>query len=342
MDKSFQKKAVLLNDTSFGLHHGCTIVIEHVERLLAQQGIRIINRCPVGMKWDSNKQLLHDIRHADIVIVNGEGTIHHNLPRARELVTIAAYSKKNNIPCVLINALFQENDQFIIEHVRLFDKIYVRDSWSGKQLANFGINGNVVPDLTFYSNTNYGAEDKNTTNDLVLFFDNVDKQVSEQLLHISRNIPNSRYISILYEVSRQRSPGLNMQAILRGIQKVFQTGYRSSLFESRHFGIEDFNEFIALIQRAGCIVSGRYHAVCFALQNMIPFIAVPSNTFKIEALIDDVKLKQERLVNLNTLNEQVIHSLEEFEECEKIHIKQYLSNARLKIENMFNEIAQLI
>ncbi len=38
------------------------------------------------------------------------------------------------------------------------------------------------------------------------------------------------------------------------------------------------------------IVTGRYHAICFAINSMTPFIAISSNSHKIEGLMEDIGL----------------------------------------------------
>ena len=44
------------------------------------------------------------------------------------------------------------------------------------------------------------------------------------------------------------------------------------------------------------LVTGRYHAVCFALLLRLPFHAMASNTRTIEATIEDVGLHKDRIL----------------------------------------------
>ena len=87
-------KAVILNDTSFDFHHGCSKVMENIVTLLNNRGIHVIGTNPVGVDWQINSSFLNNLAVADIVIVNGEGTIHHSQSRAKELVKISKYAKK--------------------------------------------------------------------------------------------------------------------------------------------------------------------------------------------------------------------------------------------------------
>ena len=118
------KQAVILNDTSFESHHGCEVVVENIKRLLFKNGIETISTNSVGVDWEQNKVFIRKLCESDIVVVNGEGTIHHSQPRALELSSITRYVKRHlNIPVVLINSTIQDNDDEIIENLRRKPKI---------------------------------------------------------------------------------------------------------------------------------------------------------------------------------------------------------------------------
>lgn len=74
------KKALIVNDTSYENHHGCELVIKNIHKLLEKNNIKVIATNPTGVDWFKNRKFIRSIYKADIVIINGEGTLHHYLP----------------------------------------------------------------------------------------------------------------------------------------------------------------------------------------------------------------------------------------------------------------------
>lgn len=87
------KKAVILNDTS-GFHHGCDIVMKNIVLLLKLNDIEVIANNNVSTKWTENKLFLNACQNADIAIINGEGSIHHNVDNAIYILSFAKYIKE--------------------------------------------------------------------------------------------------------------------------------------------------------------------------------------------------------------------------------------------------------
>jgi polysaccharide pyruvyl transferase WcaK-like protein len=108
--------------------------------------------------------------------------------------------------------------------------------------------------------------------------------------------------------------------------------------------IPEFDDFVAwLLQNAGLIVAGRFHAVCLALDLEIPVLAVPSNTWKIESLLAEVGLKDRIITDLDDLRtklaaggpELLAYSSEEIES-----IRNFRKSAKKKALEMFVAIRQ--
>ena len=140
------KKVVLLNDTSFENHHGCNIVIKNIKRNLEKRGILLLATNPIGKNWKKNKFFLKSLNQADGVIINAEGTIHDSSEYAYSLLEVVNYTEK---PCFLINMTYQNNSKKFSELVSKFAKVYVRETFSKKELEKNNIVSVVVPDMTF-------------------------------------------------------------------------------------------------------------------------------------------------------------------------------------------------
>lgn len=133
-------KIVLINDTSlFNTHFGCQLVGQTIREQCARVGLTIIASFP--LKFDVN--LVRPwLKRADLVIINGEGSIHHG--RNTQLLKLA-----NDYPAALINCVFQENGPQ--QSLRNFRYISARESLSAEEIARQGVNCEVVPDLIFAS-----------------------------------------------------------------------------------------------------------------------------------------------------------------------------------------------
>lgn len=84
------------------------------------------------------------------------------------------------------------------------------------------------------------------------------------------------------------------------------------------------------------IISGRFHVVCFALQNRIPFLALKSNTPKIENILSEIGISN-RIINIDHLDDKII-LIDEYSDQELINIENYSNCGREKIINTFHDI----
>ena len=133
-------KVVLVNDTSlFNTHFGCQLVGQTIREQCARVGLDIISSLPLDFDMKMAKPWL---QRADLVVINGEGSIHHR--RHTDLLKLAdAY------PSALINCVYQENGNQ--PSLNNFRYISARESLSANEIRVNGADCNVVPDLIFAS-----------------------------------------------------------------------------------------------------------------------------------------------------------------------------------------------
>jgi Polysaccharide pyruvyl transferase len=125
----------LANDTSSSDHAGCKAVMRSLRKVLSEdQRINIIGT-------SSHNHLGVDeaaFDAADILLVNGEGTIHHSGVRARFLLNLIARAKRVGKKVMLVNALFQQYewpDEKVLDGLSL---LAVREPRSARFAAKFG------------------------------------------------------------------------------------------------------------------------------------------------------------------------------------------------------------
>ena len=336
------KTAVLLNDTSYENHHGCSIVIKNIERNLLQRDIKLVATNPIGKEWKKNRIFLEALKTCDIVIVNAEGTIHHCSPYGLTLLEIVDATKK---PCILMNMTYQNNSDEYIDLIRKFTKVYVRESMSQKELASSGIDAKVVPDMTFDSS--YEIADQRNTD--IYITDSHDIKFSEALYTIAEK-SQIKFLPILAPYEKYSSKKGFIKKIKysffmymgKVIPNIFPLRY--SYLRYMYVCQEDI--FIEDISHCSLLITARFHALCIAIQTLTPFIILKSNTHKIEGLLQDMQFSQDRIIELSTLEKLVKNvgfsdSTFAFTASEIEKIRSYTKDAKMHIEHMFNDIARL-
>jgi hypothetical protein len=129
-------QVVIVNDTGALRHAGCQLVMSAFRSKLARHGITLIGTIPIGTR---NFSVHHELlRKADLVIVNGEGSIHHG--NHLELLEIAS-----NYPSCLLNCVYQANPK--IEALGQFLYVAARESLSVAALAEHDVRADLVPDV---------------------------------------------------------------------------------------------------------------------------------------------------------------------------------------------------
>jgi hypothetical protein len=76
----------------------------------------------------------------------------------------------------------------------------------------------------------------------------------------------------------------------------------------------------------------------------VPFVAISSNTFKMESLLNDIGLDKRRIIDIKELNdiERLKNKYSLFSSDEEKNINNYINVANQQIELMFNEINLII
>lgn len=130
----------LINDTSlFNDHFGCQLVGQTFREQFSKHGLNLKICLPLSFELDEVAPALEE---CDLVVVNGEGSIHHG--RNQHLVELAS-----RFPAVLVNCVYQDNPDW--PELAAFQYVAVRESLSADYLREKQINCEVVPDLLFAS-----------------------------------------------------------------------------------------------------------------------------------------------------------------------------------------------
>ncbi len=255
-------KVFLLNDTATVPHIGCQAVSDAHARLLGAAGHRVVDRAFLGeLKPFAHREeeagiagVLADdslrgrIEAADVVVVNGEGTLHHGV--GTEYFAVLGSAQRLGKGTLIVNAVFEAHQGWESVIQRL-DDFCVRDQNSLEHARSFGFRCRMVPD-SFLAAQFEGAA----------FVDLHDKIVITD-----------------WHPARDFDVGVTLRGLLDSVEGTFY-------FPMQH-GIHAYlwRRAAATWARASVIVTARHHGLYLAAVARKPFIAMPSNTRKVEGLI---------------------------------------------------------
>ena len=176
---------ILLNDTSYESHFGCETVIKNLKKFLAEMGINILKSIPCGKTMHYYQLAEKLLNQVDIIIVNGEGTLHDDQEWAKDLILFCEKIKiEKNIPIILFNALILNNSNKFMERLNIFDLINVRDSESKANIEENNLKCILTPDFSFYSELDKFNLVSNNNNN-ILVNDSVNDITSKNLFNYS-------------------------------------------------------------------------------------------------------------------------------------------------------------
>jgi polysaccharide pyruvyl transferase WcaK-like protein len=307
----------LLNDTSVTGHFGCIQVVETIRRNLAMRGIALSGRWPVAVDW--RFAAFHaGLRNASAFIVNGEGTIHHTRerPKGGLLLQFArTVKRRSDKPVFLINASFEALEPRDFDHMASFDRIFVRDRRSQAYLAENGIASSWVPDLCLAAETQvYPRRER------IVCTDSVVRPLNPLL---------ERHSTMLQATFAPMRPGR-------------RRSYWRYAFPDRAELATSFWPYYETIASARSVIAARFHAMIFCLLAGTPFVAVSSNTTKIESVLEDVFGSSSRMIPVAELANMSRLSIPAFNRREEEQRLHYLMAARTGIAHMFDDIAAAI
>lgn len=342
------RNAVVVNDTRVDLHHGCNSVMSSIGQLLFKNGFKVSMFWPAHANWQNSKAFHDALSNAEILVVNGEGTIHHDAYSGDLLLRLGEEAARRGIPAVLINTGWESNSSDFIRKLSFFDIVAARDTHSANLMSASGNEVRVVPDLSFWFSQNFGP---GFTNGEMIercgigVTDNVHVSKSLQLAKLRRKL-NGEAICInygyegLYGWLHFVRDALSLRRDFMSPNKLLSVIIHRHQLWSRRYRNE--GDFIAALSKLQLLVSGRFHACTLAISTGTPVIAQSSNTHKITSLFHDVGLDVWRL-------DYPFDGLEFMDENEYAwsagelrNIERYVERAELEAENLFSDISDLV
>ncbi|WP_417791583.1 polysaccharide pyruvyl transferase family protein [Stutzerimonas xanthomarina] len=296
-------KAIVFNDTSYDDHHGCQLVMQQLGKLAGETGIKITRFVPMRHKWFSDTHLRRDIDSTDLCIINGEGTMHGACEAALNYIRLAIHCRERGVPCFLINSVWQNNTS-LVDGAKAFTGIFVRDMHSQAELRQGGIEAKVVPDLTL--SYEWPEELQRLRCGYIVNGSVLQGRLDEAWRTVcNSDLRELRYLSIRTLPPLQWGKGFpsyvprNLVRRYKQCRHLFSSYFRKFPAELDKRGLSRLRwryavlstpAFLQTLSGAEGVITGRFHCVTLCMVTRTPFLALSSNTFKIEGLLAEAGL----------------------------------------------------
>ncbi len=221
-------KRIRLEDYHSGYHCGCRAVIEYLKTAIAPLGV------------------LTEDKNYDILIVNGEGSMHHDSINFNKKMEVLCEAIGRGKKVYLVNTVWQSNPNKYDHILKHLDGIVVREQSSYEDLLkNHGVESLIRLDVSYWAEVDEKApfqdlEEKVAVGDFY-------SQEFETFVRLTGG-------------SLVKHPFIDM-------------------------GATDWSSLVRTLRTASLLVTGRHHGVFAACRARTPFVALRGNTHKIEGMV---------------------------------------------------------
>ena len=256
-------RVLLLNDTALSPHVGSLAVSSAIERLIGEVNATISHRVFVTQYrslWDGseassianveNSPVAEMLNSVDAVVLNGEGTMHHD--NGLHYLAILGASQQRGLKTLMVNSLFEEINHFKAVIQRL-DECICRDPLSLLEARLINPDSQLHPDLIIEAEPFWDKDCQiDLTNQIICtdWHPHRSKDVGRALLEFMKVTPKTFFYP-------------------------FKHGVQRSIWRSA----------LANFSSAAAVVAARYHAVYLAILAGLPCVMLESNSHKMEALL---------------------------------------------------------
>lgn len=134
---------LLLNNTEH-YHNGCKQVIQFFKNQFINENLII---------QDKKNKLLPDYKNFDLIILNGEGSIHHNSAKMIKYLNYMKTASLNGVVTMVVNAVWFKNSKETTEILNYIDYVSVREIKSKNEILKF-----IKKDIDIHLDLSYFTE----------------------------------------------------------------------------------------------------------------------------------------------------------------------------------------
>ncbi len=324
-----KKNVLLVNDTSLICHHGCTLLMSIIYKEFKKNNLFIKDKIYFEQNllefFDKNKEIY------DIILINGEGTIHGKQNADKKKVNeilqfIKKIKKKSDTPIIIFNSSISSLNIKQLKILKLVNKIYVREEISYRYLKKNNIVSKIIPD--FLSLMKFDKQGKGPK---TIVTDSSIRAKTNFLREFSKE-NNFSYQPLLYN---------NYFRYLRFlIIKIFlplRLSLPIKFFLSMK--MRYVLKFLQNFENSKFVITGRFHAIFIAIAAKKPFYTFEGDTHKVRGLIKMIGLNS-RIIDIKNLYNQSLTS-NKLSEIEKKKIYKFNKNSKKLVASFFDELNNL-
>lgn len=246
----------------------------------ATRNFKLDFKFDIWMKWVhslviQDPEIIRKIDQSDVVILNGEGTLHHDHRNVLSLMALLKLAQLRNKPTAVVNATLQAlHPQFLEQVIKKSTKVVVRDRASFSYLQKEGVPCDLGADCAFYSDFRAGLEGSDLPR--------LDpKQKNCFITAGARGVLNRS--KIIYKIimwAKKRGYSVYYLSLTSADTKLANYLQNAGV-PGITFPPDAWPYIIPFLKQAHLIVSGRHHINIFSILAKVPFIPLSSNTWKI-------------------------------------------------------------
>lgn len=212
------------------LHCGCQAVVAYIKSIFKDKDFEFVKK----------------LDDADLLVVNGEGTMHHTSSGFKKKMNLIQAAQASGKKTYLINTVWEKNSNLYDSVLMGLDGFIVRESASQLDLVkNHGLNADVRLDFSYFCEL---------------------KEVSKY-----KNLNGSKCLTDFYSSD------------FGGWVKY--SGGAISKYPYLKMNDFSWSEFVKTLSTSSLLITGRHHAVFAACKARTPFVALESNTHKISGFV---------------------------------------------------------
>ena len=330
---------VVLGDTRDLHHHGCEAVLGQLLGGLAESGLAA-DPVIAGFDWQTHEAAC---LAAGLVIINGEGALHHDRPVVERVLELAERRRGLRKATALINSSWFENSVENTRRLACFDLLAMRDPVSREALGSAGLDCLDAPDLAIREALRQARGGEVACGDGLVVSDST-QAATTRLLRQWAERQGARYLPILYPPQAPRD-GAKSRKIHRKVRLARLLGplarpFLSPRYHAHLAGLPDLGDYCRALRASAGAVTGRFHTACLCVGLRVPFVALRSNTAKIESLVRDAGLDPSlRLIEASRL--ETISRVPPFSASEQAALEGFCAESEVRFETLFRRLRDL-
>ena len=197
-------------------------------------------------------EIASTLEDSDALILNGEGSMHHSSKTFLKKIELIDNAQKLGKETYLVNSVWMKNPSTYDKILYDIDSIICREIASCRDLiVNHSVSSLLAPDLSFFK---------------------LSKSEREAIINTKKEEHNIGITDFYYEK-------FNAWSKITG-------GNKMASYKYIDLTTKNWKETVEYVSKFKLIITGRFHAMCACMVARTPFIAIKSNSHKIEGLIE--------------------------------------------------------